>query len=283
MEERAEFLSDYAEQHGPVTVRGLYYQAEVAGLPGIGKDEKSYLKIQHQVLELRHAGRLAYGDIADATHWMRKPMSSDSVEDALAETARLHRRNLWRDTEDYVEVWCEKDALAGVIYPVTSANDVPLMAARGFSSKTFAHEAVAARGDDHRDYWVYYLGDFDRSGQDAARSLQAKLERFAEECGINVIFGSLAVTEEQVRRWSLSTRPQKRETAADRSWPHPFACELDAIPADTLRALIRSAIPSWNSLPGPKRRARNSSVSRLRPFAPQPKPRTPSENSTRGD
>ena len=34
MEERAEFLIDYASEHGPVTVRGLYYQAEVASLPG---------------------------------------------------------------------------------------------------------------------------------------------------------------------------------------------------------------------------------------------------------
>ena len=37
MEERAEFLIDYASEHGPVTVRGLYYQAEVASLPGISK------------------------------------------------------------------------------------------------------------------------------------------------------------------------------------------------------------------------------------------------------
>ena len=42
MEERAEFLIDYAERHGPITVRGLYYQAEVAGLPGIEKTESGY-------------------------------------------------------------------------------------------------------------------------------------------------------------------------------------------------------------------------------------------------
>ena len=45
MEERAEFLINYAELHGPVTVRGLYYQAEVAGLPGIDKTDGSYNKI----------------------------------------------------------------------------------------------------------------------------------------------------------------------------------------------------------------------------------------------
>ena len=60
IETRAEFLIDYAEEHGPVTVRGLYYQAEVHGMPGIDKDDKGYAKIQRQVLNLRRAGRLAY-------------------------------------------------------------------------------------------------------------------------------------------------------------------------------------------------------------------------------
>ena len=39
MEERAQFLIEYAEEHGPVTVRGLYYQAEVHDVPGISKDD----------------------------------------------------------------------------------------------------------------------------------------------------------------------------------------------------------------------------------------------------
>ena len=126
MEERAEFLIDYAAEHGPVTVRGLYYQAEVAGVPGIDKTDSSYAKVQRQVLNLRREGRLDYGDISDATRWMRKPRSHDSVEDAIAHTARTYRRSLWTDAETYVEIWCEKDALAGTIYPVTSKFDVAL-------------------------------------------------------------------------------------------------------------------------------------------------------------
>jgi hypothetical protein len=42
MEARAEFLISYAEAHGPVTVRQLYYRAEVEGLPGIDKTESGY-------------------------------------------------------------------------------------------------------------------------------------------------------------------------------------------------------------------------------------------------
>jgi hypothetical protein len=134
MEDCARFLIDYAARHGPVTVRQLYYRAEVEGLPGLDKTDSSYDKIQRQVLLLRRAGRLPHSDIADLTRWMRKPRTFDSVEEALQETARLYRKALWRGAEVTVEIWCEKDALAGVIYPVTELYDVPLMVARGYSS-----------------------------------------------------------------------------------------------------------------------------------------------------
>ena len=236
MEQRASFLIEYAEEHGPITVRGLYYQAEVAGVPGIDKTENSYEKVQRQILNLRRCGRLKYANISDATRWMRKPCSYSSIKEALAETARLYRRNLWQYAKDYVEVWIEKDALAGVICPITEQYDVPLMVARGFSSETY--EAVAARDDDPRDYYVYYLGDFDRSGVDAAYSLKEKLERFAED-KFGIVFQQSAITPEMIDAYNLPIRPHKRNTAADRNWPYDYACELDALPPDVLREYVR--------------------------------------------
>jgi hypothetical protein len=44
---------------------------------------------------------------------MRKPTTFDSIDEALRETARLYRKALWRDADAYIEIWCEKDALAG--------------------------------------------------------------------------------------------------------------------------------------------------------------------------
>jgi hypothetical protein len=242
MEERAEFLIDYADEHGPVTVRGLYYQAEVARIPGIGKDDTGYEKVQRQVLFLRRADRLSYSDIADATRWTRKPKSYNSVEEALRSTAALYRKALWADADDHVEIWCEKDALAGVIFQVTAQYDVPLMVTRGFSSKTFVYSAIEAREDDPRDFYVYYLGDFDRAGQDAAKALQEKLERFSEDKPFSVYFEQIAVTEHQIRSWELPTREPKRKSANDKKWPYDFACELDAIPPDALRALVQGYI-----------------------------------------
>jgi hypothetical protein len=242
MEERGAFLIDYAEAHGPVTVRGLYYQAEVAKLPGIGKDDADYEKIQRQALKLRRDGRLSYHDIADATRWMRKPSSYSGIEEALEQCAQTYRKALWANTDDYVEIWCEKDALAGAIYPVTSKFDVPLMVTRGFSSETFCFEAIETRKEDERDFYVYALFDFDRAGRDATRSLEEKLKRFAAEMSVRIYFQTLAVTKSQVERWNLPTREPKRKSAADKKWPHDFCCELDAIPADRLRQLVEQAI-----------------------------------------
>ena len=149
---------------------------------------------------------------------MRKPRSFDSIEDALAETARTYRRNLWRDAFETVEVWCEKDALAGVIFPVTAHYDVPLMVTRGYSSETFAYEAITQHADDVRDYHVYYLGDFDRSGRDAAKSLEEKLHRFAGDHAFRVIFETIAINGPgQIVEHGLSTRPQSGRAAPTRT------------------------------------------------------------------
>jgi len=63
MEQRRQFILSYAPLHGPISVRGLYYQAEVNNLPGITKADGDYNKIQRLVLELRRDGisRSAWG------------------------------------------------------------------------------------------------------------------------------------------------------------------------------------------------------------------------------
>lgn len=242
MEARAEFLIDYAQRHKPVTVRQLFYAATVAGVPGIDKTEAGYNKVQVQVLDLRRAGRLPYDSISDATRYMRKPRTYDGWEDALQNTARLYRKALWADIDKEVEIWLEKSALAGVLYPVTSEYDVPLMPTGGYSSETFAYGAVNAMRGSGKTLVIYALYDFDRSGEDAALSLQEKVERFGVDFDVPVEFHQLGLTRQQVFELDLPTRPAKRNTVADQRWPHDFAAELDAIPPDTIRDMVRDAI-----------------------------------------
>jgi hypothetical protein len=263
MDERAEFYIRYAGEQGPVTVRQLYYRAGVEGVPGIDKTDSGYTKVQRHILGLRRAGRLPYRDIADASRWMRKPRTWNSVEEALRETAATYRKALWRDQSVNLEVWLEKNALAGVIYPVTAQYDVPLMPTIGFTSETFAFEAIDDADPDH-PLVIYALYDFDRAGQDACGSLQEKLKRFAGERGVQVHFLCLAIEARDIDLPSfdpaagvvdvylqgvgwreLPTREPKRQSKADQNWPHPFAIELDAIEPDDLRRLVRWAVEQY--------------------------------------
>ncbi|MCX8955446.1 hypothetical protein OU790_18665, partial [Ruegeria sp. NA] len=125
---------------------------------------------------------------------------------------------------------------------VTSEYDVPLMPSGGFTSETFAHDAVERLRGSGKTLVAYALYDFDRSGLDATNSLREKVERFGREYNVPVSFHHLGLTVEQVEVLNLPTRPPKRNTKADQRWPHPFAAELDAIPPDVLRSMVQAAI-----------------------------------------
>src|SRR5258708_33403455 len=58
---------------------------------------------------------------------MRKPRTYDSPEDAVRQFSASYRKAFWKDADARVEIWLEKDALAGVVVDVTAEHDVPLM------------------------------------------------------------------------------------------------------------------------------------------------------------
>ena len=109
---RNALLAIVAAMH-PMTVRQAFYQATVRGI--VEKSEAGYAKVQTDLVLLRRAGVLPYHWLADNTRWQRKPRTFNSPQEAIAETARFYRKALWADADCYVEIWLEKDALAGVV------------------------------------------------------------------------------------------------------------------------------------------------------------------------
>ena len=160
-----------------MTVRQVFYQATVAGI--VEKSEAGYNKVQTDLVQMRKAGALRYDWLADNTRWQRKPNTFDSVEQALQETASLYRKALWRDADCYVEIWLEKDALAGVVYPITDQYDVPLMVARGYSSLSFLHSAADYIDRLDVPAFIYHFGDFDPSGVNAGEKIEETLRELA--------------------------------------------------------------------------------------------------------
>jgi hypothetical protein len=222
----------------PQTVRQVFYALTVRGV--IKKAEGEYQRTVIRLpTEMREAGQIPFEWIADNTRWMRKPRTYTGLDACLKNTSRFYRRDLWAAMPVYVEVWCEKDALAGVLLEETEPYDVPLMVAKGYASVTFlwgAARAIEARG---KPAHIYHFGDLDPSGVDAARDIEAKLRRYAPEAEIH--FSRPAVTREQVEAWNLPSRPTKTTDTRAKKFVGT-SVELDAIPVQKLRDLARECI-----------------------------------------
>jgi len=237
VEARREALIEIVGEQQPMTVRQVFYQATVRGV--IEKTEAGYNKIQTDLVLMRRSGELPYSWLADATRWMRKPATFDGIEEALADCARHYRKALWRDAGAYVEIWLEKDALAGVVYPVTDTYDVPLMVARGYASLSFLHSAAEAISERDVPVYIYHLGDFDPSGVNAGEKIEETLRELAPDA--EIYFERLAVTHEQINVWNLPTRPTKQSDSRAKGFG-AISVELDAISPDNLRDLVEMAI-----------------------------------------
>src|SRR5262245_2484142 len=189
---------------------------------------------------MRRSGTLPWDWIVDNTRSRDKPYVHDGVREALEDAARTYRKDLWKDADSYVEIWLEKDALAGVIRDVTWKYDVSLMVARGYSSVTFLHDAAEDIADKDCPVHIYHLGDFDPSGVNAGEKIEEDLREFAPDADIN--FTRLAVTEEQIEEWHLPTRPTKRSDSRAARFGSRVSVELDAIEPRRLRSLVERAI-----------------------------------------
>jgi hypothetical protein len=232
-----EAITEILSKDNPQTVRQVFYALSVRGV--IRKEEVEYHRTVVRLLsEMREKNEIPFEWIADNTRWMRKPTTFTGLDACLDATSTFYRRNLWAAMPVYVEIWCEKDALAGVLLSETEVYDVPLMTARGYSSLSFVYSAAQAIRAKNKPAYIYHFGDLDPSGVDACRDVEAKLKRYAPD--VEIHFERPAVTRE-VERWNLPTRPTKMKDPRAKKFVGT-SVELDAIPAATLRSLVRECI-----------------------------------------
>jgi hypothetical protein len=153
LEELDRRLVAIVAENRPVTVRGAFYQAEVAG--PVPKDESGYDLVQRRLVRLRQLGPITYGSIIDGTRIVRRKSRWDGLDDFATHAAQFYRRDYLARAEVRVEVWIEKDALSGVIYPTVLGEwGLEMFVARGFSSITYLQNAAENIVADGRKTFV---------------------------------------------------------------------------------------------------------------------------------
>jgi hypothetical protein len=230
-------IYDVCRADHPLSVRGVFYRVMSAG--AVEKTEKAYSAVQREVLKMRRSGYLPYSWIADGTRWAVRNESFTGVDQMLSDVAASYRRALWHDQDAYVEIWSEKEAISSIVSPITREWDVPLMVARGFASESFLYSTAREISTVGKPTFIYQLGDHDPSGVAAWEHVQTALRGFAPYADIT--FERIAVTEDQIDKYRLPTRPTKTSDTRARNFTGE-SVEVDALPTSILRQIVEDAI-----------------------------------------
>ena len=133
-------------------------------------------------------------------------------------------------------------SIASVIQRDCDELAVSLYPCGGFSSISFIYQAAEYINgrDDGRPVTVFYIGDYDPAGVLIDVSLERELRLHLNE-GIELRFGRLGITAEQIVLYDLPTKPRKD---TDRRAPEiERTVEAEAMPALILREAIEALLP----------------------------------------
>ena len=239
-------LLTIAAAEKPTSVRGMYYMAMGAGLIDKHAQAKrnNYMRVQRRLLQMRRDGRMPYSWITDGSRTIYGYDRFADEDDFSAYAASIYRKDYWLESPVRVEVWVEKDAMAGKLKPVVRDEyGLDLYVSRGFASETYLQEAGAHIRSDGRPTYVYLLTDFDASGMGIAETVKEKLAEMARP--VDVFVERIAAKPEQIEEYELITQPVTRSDTRARNCIQRFGTEtveLDAIPASEVRRLVSEAI-----------------------------------------
>src|SRR5262245_56009592 len=87
-------INDILEgEDGAITIRHLFYRVESQGL--IPKTEAAYKSLTKHLGKWRRNGLIPWDAFADNTRWKYGESTFNTLDDALEETVRTYRKNLW--------------------------------------------------------------------------------------------------------------------------------------------------------------------------------------------
>lgn len=237
-------LYELVNEHKPCTVRQIYYRAVVGYL--CPKDDSGYNLVQRRLLKLRRGGVLPYGWITDNARSIYGHTRYTDLTEFAQYAASLYRRDFWNSQDVNVEIWCESDSIAGTIHnAVVNEWCLDLHVARGFSSETYLFNAGQSIKNSGKKTYIYTLSDFDPSGISLADDIDKKLHKFCGDVEIEV--SRIALDLQQILEWQLPTHDLKKTDRRAKAFIESyadFACELEAIPPQTLRELVGARIAS---------------------------------------
>jgi hypothetical protein len=248
IEQANEIIEEYQSQGFRLTLRPLYYQFVVRDL--ITNKVSEYKRLGGIINDGRLAGMIDWDAIEDRTRSLRSLSSWDNPSGMIETAADQFKLDLWADQDNRVEVWIEREALAGVFEGVCNKLRVPFFCCRGYTSQSemwSAAQRLWRWNQGGQTPVILHFGDHDPSGMDMTRDITDRLELF--NCPLEL--KRLALNMDQIRQYNPPPNPAKETDSrfqgyiikyGDESW------ELDALEPQVLADLVMTLRDedNWN-------------------------------------
>lgn len=241
-------IREYRAKGYDLTLRQVYYQLVAGDM--IPNSERSYKNLGSLINDGRLAGLIDWDAIIDRTRNLKGLRADESPEDAIQKAAAIYRRDKWENQDFHVEVWVEKDALAGIVGQICNKHDVDYFSCRGYTSQSEMWRAARRlRYYENRglETVILHLGDHDPSGIDMSRDIQERLEMF----GASPEFKRLALNMDQIEEFTPPPNPAKLSDSRAKGYIERYGCsswELDALKPETLDELLGDHINEYINL-----------------------------------
>jgi hypothetical protein len=121
--------------------------------------------------------------IVDRTRGLKGTSHWETPSEVIDSAAHSYRLDKWADQDTRVEVWVEKEALAGIVQRAAARWDLNWFSCRGYVSQSALWRAGAQRHAEYlnngQNVVILHLGDHDPSGIDMTRDIERRVQRFA--------------------------------------------------------------------------------------------------------
>lgn len=238
-----EIIEDYQGQGFVLTLRQLYYQFVSRDL--LPNTVQSYKRLGSVINDARLAGEIDWEAIEDRTRNLHSLASWDDPADIVAGAARQFKTDLWATQPCRVEVWVEKEALAGVFEGVCDKLRVPMFCCRGYTSQSemwVASQRLLGWLEKDQEVHILHFGDHDPSGIDMSRDIQDRIRMF----GVSQLqFERLALNMDQVEAYSPPPNPAKSTDSRFAGYIKEYgeeSWELDALEPSALAELVQDQV-----------------------------------------
>lgn len=210
----------------------------------LGNTQQNYKNLGSVINDARLAGLIDWNHITDRTRGIEKLAVWSSPDDIVEACAKQYREDLWATQPYHVEVWIEKEALAGVFQRVCEELRIPYLSCRGYTSQSEMWRAgmrLKQCVKDRQTPLILHFGDHDPSGIDMSRDIDDRLRLFMG----GVEFKRLALNMDQVDEYQPPPNPTKTTDARAEGYIREYgeeSWELDALEPNVLANLVRDAV-----------------------------------------